>query len=79
MSVSVARDVTEKLRPPRTVFVPFQMGHVFGVPVHRALHRRVLAAMLELLESATESGVIETLPITWAQARREGKALEAGE
>ena len=78
MSVSVARDVTEHVKPPRAVFVPFRMGHHFGVPFHRELQRRLILDALGLLETATESGTIVDLPLTWAQARREGIALERG-
>ena len=78
MSISVARDVTEHVKPPRAVFVPFRMGHHFGVPFHRALQRRIVLEALGLLETATESGTILDLPLTWAQARREGIALEGG-
>ena len=76
MSISVARDVTEHVKPPRAVFVPFRMGHHFGVPFHRALQRRIVLDALELLRTATESGTILDLPLTWAQARREGIAIE---
>ncbi len=76
MSISVARDVTEHVKPPRAVFVPFRMGHHFGVPFHRAMQRRVITEALGLLTTATESGTILDLPVTWAQVRREGVALE---
>jgi hypothetical protein len=76
VSISVARDVTEHVKPPRAVFVPFRMGHHFGVPFHRELQRRIALEALGLLETATESGTILDLPVTWAQARREGIELE---
>lgn len=76
VSPSVARDVTEHAKPPRAVFLPFMMGHLFGVPFHAQLQRSVLLAMLDVLETATESGTIRDLPLTWAQARREGKVIE---
>ena len=76
MSVSVARDVTEHVKPPRAVFVPFRMGHHFGVPFHRELQRRVILEALGLIGTATESGTIVDLPLTWAQARREGIEIE---
>ncbi len=77
VSPSVARDVTEHAKPPRAVFLPFMMGHHFGVPFHKQLQRRVLMEMLAELESATESGSIRDLDLSWAQARREGKEIEA--
>ena len=76
MSISVARDVTEHVKPPRAVFVPFRMGHHFGVPFHRELQRRIILDALGLLETATESGTIVDLPLRWADVRRQGIALE---
>lgn len=75
VSVSVARDVTEAVKPPRALFLPFPMGHHFGPPFHVALQRRIVEAALELLESVRESGTIIDFPMTWAQARREAKGL----
>ncbi len=76
MSVTVARDITEHARPPRAVFVPFMMGHHFGVPFHRALQRRIILAALDRLETVARSGDIHDLPLTWAQARGEGQEIE---
>jgi hypothetical protein len=74
--VSAARDVTEALKPPRTLFVPFRMGHLFGPPRHRTLQRRIIIEALGLVERATESGTIVDLPKSWAEARREATAIE---
>lgn len=74
--MSVARDVSDMAKPPRVVFAPFMMGHHFGVPHHRELQRRMILEALTHLEQAERSGEVRVVPITWAQARREGKALE---
>ena len=76
VSISVALDVTEHIKPPRAVFVPFMMGHHFGVPFHKDLQRRIITEALDFLLTAERSGEIKMLPITWAQARREGKLIE---
>ncbi len=76
MSVTVARDVTEHVKPPRAVFVPFRMGHHFGVPFHRDLQRSIITSALDLVRTATSSGQIADLPLRWADVRREGLALE---
>ena len=76
MSVTCARDVTEHAKPPRAVFVPFRMGHLFGTPFHVELQRRIILEALGLVETAAESPTIVDLDITWAQARREGKEIE---
>ena len=76
VSITVARDVTEHSKPPRAVLAPFMMGHHFGVPFHNGLQRRIILKALGRLERAERSGDIYDLPITWAQARREGIAIE---
>jgi hypothetical protein len=48
-SISLVREHTEKLRPPRALFVPFPFGHALGRPNDPELQHRVLAAALELL------------------------------
>ena len=40
------------------------------------LQRRVLMEMIDLLETADESGVIRDLDLSWAKARKEGKEIE---
>ena len=75
VSVTVARDVTEKIKAPRAIFLQWPMGHHFGVPFHRDLQKRVLVEALDLLETAQLSGTIRDIPIKWADVRREAKTL----
>jgi hypothetical protein len=59
--VSLVREHTEALAPPRALWVPFMLGRPFGVPDDPAFQRRVLVAALALLER--ESGpVLEDFP-----------------
>ena len=53
------------------------MGHHFGIPFHRELQRRIIRAALDYLVTAQRSGEVFFFPMTWAQARQEGKALES--
>ena len=76
VSISVALDVTHHIKPPRAVFVPFMMGHHFGVPFHTQLQRHIIKEALALVVEARESGEVRLLPITWAQARRQGTDIE---
>ncbi len=48
-SISMVREHTEKVKPPRALFVPFPFGHALGRADDPALQHRVLAAALELL------------------------------
>jgi len=65
------------IKVPRALFVPWPMGHHFGAPFHTTLQRRVITEALQLLQTAEASGTIVTLPIKWADVRREAKQLTA--
>ena len=45
------REHTEKIKPPRALFVPFPFGHAFGRPDDAALQARVLRSVLDLLDA----------------------------
>ncbi len=77
VSITVARDVTERTKVPRAVFAPWPMGHHFGAPFHREIQLRVLREAFDLVQSAERSGEIRDLPIKWATVRRESKHLSA--
>jgi hypothetical protein len=48
-SISMVREHSEKIRPPRALFVPFAFGHALGRPNDPDLQHRVLRAALDLL------------------------------
>lgn len=48
--ISLIRLHSEKIRPPRALWVPFELGRPFGVPNDAAFQSRVLQAMLDLFE-----------------------------
>ena len=50
-SISMVREHTEKVKPPRALFVPFPFGHALGRADDVALQHRVLAAALDLLNA----------------------------
>jgi len=60
-SISLVREHTEKLRPPRALFVPFPFGHALGRPNDPELQHRVLTAVLDLL-AAPAGPVLADLP-----------------
>ncbi len=76
VSLSVSLDVTRQIKPPRSMFLPFMMGHLFGVPFHAELQRKIILEALELIEKAETSGDIHYFSMTWARARNEGKKIE---
>lgn len=48
-SISLVREHTEKVKPPRALWVPYPFGAPFGRPDDPALQHRVLRAALDLL------------------------------
>ncbi len=48
--ISLIRLHTEKIRPPRALWVPFELGRPLGVPHDGAFQKRVLKAALSLLQ-----------------------------
>lgn len=71
VNISLVREHTEVIRPPRALWVPFMLGRPLGVPDDAAFQRRVVVAALELF--ARERGpVLEDYP-------EEAPAIAAGE
>lgn len=58
-SVSLLREITEKMRPPRALFVPFPLGYPLGAPHDAELQRRVIAQALSLLEREGPGPILE--------------------
>jgi hypothetical protein len=71
--ISLVREHTEIIQPPRALWVTFELGRPLGAPDDAALQRRVLKAALALLE-ATSGPVLEDYPETIAAADLTGWA-----
>ncbi|MBI2329658.1 MAG: hypothetical protein HYU85_08540 [Chloroflexi bacterium] len=50
--ISLIRLHTEKIKPPRALWVPFELGHPLGMPDAPLFQKKVLLAALKLLEAA---------------------------
>ncbi|MBS1809240.1 MAG: hypothetical protein JST84_13840 [Acidobacteria bacterium] len=59
ISISLLREVTSIIHPPRALFVPFPMGFPLGAPNDPGLQHQVIRAGLALLER-TDVPVLET-------------------
>jgi hypothetical protein len=49
VSISLLREVTAVIKPPRSLFVNFPMGYPLGEPNNAELQHKVIAAALALL------------------------------
>ena len=50
--ISLVREHTEQMQPPRSLWVPFPLGRPLGVPNNAAFQHQVIAAAWQLLEIA---------------------------
>ncbi|HEV3363217.1 MAG TPA: hypothetical protein VG795_03590 [Acidimicrobiia bacterium] len=66
VTFSCARDITESVRPPRSVFLDYPLGSTCGRPYDPANQRAVLLAGLRLLETGRTPGEIVDLPYIWS-------------
>ena len=62
VSISLLREITEKIQPPRALFVPFPLGHPLGEPNDIELQMRILHAAFALLLRA-DIPVLETFSL----------------
>ena len=62
VAISLIRPQTENTKPPRALWVPFELGRPFGPPSDSAFQKRVILAALRLLERATGPVVIADFP-----------------
>jgi len=58
VSISLLREITEKIRPPRALFVPHPLGYPLGEPDNPNLQTRMMRAAFALLPR-TEVPVLE--------------------
>ncbi len=62
MAISLIRAQTENTKPPRALWVPFELGRPFGPPSDTAFQKRVILAALRLLERERGPVIIEDFP-----------------
>ncbi|MEZ5818182.1 MAG: hypothetical protein R3D44_13965 [Hyphomicrobiaceae bacterium] len=60
--IGLVRPHLEKAQPPRSLFVPFQLGRPLGEPGDPMFQRRVLAHALSLLERDDGRRILEDFP-----------------
>jgi hypothetical protein len=62
VAISLIRPQTENTKPPRALWVPFELGRPFGPPSDPAFQKRVILAALHLLERQDGPVSIEDFP-----------------
>jgi hypothetical protein len=62
VAISLIRPQTENTKPPRALWVPFELGRPFGPPSDAAFQKRVVLAALHMLERGDGPVVMEDFP-----------------
>ena len=62
VAISLIRPQTENTKPPRALWVPFELGRPFGPPSAAAFQKRVVLAALRMFERGNGPVVIEDFP-----------------
>ena len=62
VAISLIRAQTENTKPPRALWVPFELGHPFGPPSDPAFQKQVMLAALRLFDREHGPVVIEDFP-----------------
>jgi D-proline reductase (dithiol) PrdB len=65
IGISIVREYTEKVQPPRTVFLKWPFGHPLGEPGNVKQQRAVVLEAFRALYSITTPGEIVDLPFRW--------------
>ena len=77
IGISIVRDYTVKVKPPRTVFLHWPFGHPLGELGNIPQQRVVLAEAFRALCAIDTPGTIIDLPYRWRRERYEDKDLRA--
>ncbi|HET9179931.1 MAG TPA: hypothetical protein VFQ24_16370 [Terriglobia bacterium] len=59
IGLSLLKMVTRKVRPPRSLHVPFPLGYPLGEPNDARLQQQVVRAALNLLQSTDELPILQ--------------------
>lgn len=76
VSVTGARDITERIKPPRAAYLDYPLGYCVGRPGEVEEQRKIVADVLALAESATCPGEIVELPYRWPEQGWENRIAE---
>jgi hypothetical protein len=71
VGISILKEVTEKVRPPRTVFLRYPFGHPLGEAFNARQQRAILLDALRALETVAEPGTIVEPGYRWRRHRFE--------
>lgn len=76
VTVTGARDITERVRPPRAGWLDFPLGNSVGRPNERDEQRAICLDVLGLATSAASPGAIANLAYQWPDPTWEDRIVQ---
>ena len=73
IGISIVREYTEKVKPPRTIFLKWPFGHPLGEPGNAAQQRAVMRRAFEALREIQIPGTIIDVPWQWKRETYEAR------
>jgi hypothetical protein len=78
VSISLFRPFAEKVKPPRALWVPFPFGRPLGAPNNKAIQRKVIFAMFDML-TRNEGPVLEDLQLDASEEHLDARHQKVGQ
>ena len=79
IGITIVRKFTEKVKPPRSLFLRWPFGHPLGEPGNVPQQRAVLFKAFEALETIQEPGTIVDAGFRWRREKYDRYALGSEE
>jgi len=64
ISISLSKDISQKVLPPRAVYPGFPLGHPIAFPGETFRQKQILRLLLEYLKKMNSPGTIAKLDLT---------------
>ncbi|MCG8333772.1 MAG: hypothetical protein MJE63_04605 [Proteobacteria bacterium] len=64
ISITFSKEITSRIKPPRSIFTGFPLGHPFSFPKQRFRQISILRLALKYLDDITVPGTIVDLDLT---------------
>lgn len=71
VGISIAKEISMQVKPPRTLFIPYPFGHPFGEPLKPKQHKRILIDLLNILETAEPPYTLIESSYRWRRTKFE--------
>jgi len=71
VGISIARSVSESVKPPRTYYLKYPFGHAMGEAFNRPQQKQIFLDCLKILETVIEPGKIIESHYRWKKHKFE--------